>query len=317
MTCEDTPRRTGSPGLEDGRSPSDEPDGPTTDPCGPEAVPVSRFRARDSGKAMPTNDTSGPLFTNSSPSAALQRSLESRLRDAWDTNGSLEYALTWKAVDMPSGPPIFRLRARARRISDSGYSGWPSPKASNATGVGTRGAGGENLQTAAEMAGWPTPTKGNADGSQMAKDASATGRRPDGSKATVSLPQVASMAGWTTPQAHDTHPRGAGNRQNPKGGGACLAWDAKLAGWNQAGGALPADAAKVSGLPTISSTAETTRRVALSPEHSRWLMSFPAEWATYAPGREDWLKWQSLMVEVWGEPRNIVSARYVDTGTRS
>lgn len=32
---------------------------------------------------------------------------------------------------------------------------------------------------------------------------------------------------WTTPQAHDTNPRGAGNQENPNGGVACLAWDAK------------------------------------------------------------------------------------------
>lgn len=31
---------------------------------------------------------------------------------------------------------------------------------------------------------------------------------------------------WTTPQAHDVSPRGKGNRQNPKAGNACLAWDA-------------------------------------------------------------------------------------------
>jgi hypothetical protein len=42
---------------------------------------------------------------------------------------------------------------------------------------------------------------------------------------------AAQIAGWTTPQAHDTNPRGAGNRQNKKGGAACLAWDAKMAGW--------------------------------------------------------------------------------------
>lgn len=40
-----------------------------------------------------------------------------------------------------------------------------------------------------------------------------------------------SLKGWTTPQAHDSHPRGKGNRENPKGGGADLAWDAQLAGW--------------------------------------------------------------------------------------
>lgn len=44
------------------------------------------------------------------------------------------------------------------------------------------------------------------------------------------LRDEAPLAGWTTPQAHDTNPRGAGNRENPRGG-ACLGWDAKLAGW--------------------------------------------------------------------------------------
>lgn len=39
------------------------------------------------------------------------------------------------------------------------------------------------------------------------------------------------LSGWTTPQTHDTHPRGAGNRNNPNGGGACLGWDARAAGW--------------------------------------------------------------------------------------
>jgi hypothetical protein len=53
----------------------------------------------------------------------------------------------------------------------------------------------DQLPRQANLAGWPTPTKGNADGSQMAKDASPTGRRPDGSKATVSLNQVAQQAG--------------------------------------------------------------------------------------------------------------------------
>lgn len=35
---------------------------------------------------------------------------------------------------------------------------WPSPKANNHTGAGTRGEGGENLQTAAAFSTWPTPT---------------------------------------------------------------------------------------------------------------------------------------------------------------
>jgi len=40
-------------------------------------------------------------------------------------------------------------------------------------------------------------------GSQMAKDASTTGRRPDGSKATVSLNAVAVASGWPTTTSRD------------------------------------------------------------------------------------------------------------------
>ena len=42
-------------------------------------------------------------------------------------NGSPEYVLTWKEWDMISGPPICALRARARRISDKGFTGWGTP----------------------------------------------------------------------------------------------------------------------------------------------------------------------------------------------
>ena len=63
--------------LEDGSSLSESPDGGGE--CGPDHVLVSRFRAQDSGKAMSTNDTSGPLFTALSPSANLQWCLANRL----------------------------------------------------------------------------------------------------------------------------------------------------------------------------------------------------------------------------------------------
>ena len=51
-----------------------------------------------------------------------------------------------------------------------------------------------NMQVQA-FAGWPSPTVGNADGSQSSAGATLTGRRPDGSKATVSLNAVAKATG--------------------------------------------------------------------------------------------------------------------------
>ena len=93
--------------------------------------------------------------------------------------------------------------------------GWQTPKLPSGgtqTERTTPGGGLRKMEDqVALIAGWPTPTKGNADGSQMAKDASATGRRPDGSKATVSLNQVAkTLAGWGTPTS--TERSGQGDR---------------------------------------------------------------------------------------------------------
>ena len=194
MTSRDMTSAISSLESEDGLSPSGSPAGPTTDPHGPGPVPVSRFRALDSAKDMPINATSGPLFNLSSPSANLQWCLESRLQARMDVNGSPEFALTWSTWDMPAGPPIFRLRASARRTSDSGYggwlSGWTTPQANepNSRPRPSRAATGlttEYLGRQVHLAGWPTP---------MADD-------------------VARLAGWATPTARD-HKDGASDLTN-------------------------------------------------------------------------------------------------------
>lgn len=91
-------------------------------------------------------------------------------------------------------------------VRDADLASWCSPSArdwKDSPGMATTATspdGSERLRVdqlprQAQLTGWPTPTVGNASGSQMAKDASATGRRPDGSKATVSLGAVAKLAG--------------------------------------------------------------------------------------------------------------------------
>ena len=172
MPSETTASATSSPGSAAGRSPSGGPAGTTTDPYGLAPVPVSRFRALDSDKAMPTSDTSGPLFTASSPSAALQFALENKLEEILAGSGSPLYALIWRPLDMPSGLPILQLRALARRIYDSGCTGWPTPNAGPQNDTDTKwqerrervkaekknGNGfGLTLGMAAQMSGWATP----------------------------------------------------------------------------------------------------------------------------------------------------------------
>ena len=199
---EDTTKSTYSPASADGPSPSNSQDGP--DQSGPGLARVNRFQlqARRAQKTM--NAMSGRSSAASRQSARLQLSLVNKLLARMDVNGSTLYSLTWKSWDMPARAPICALRASGRHISDSAYGGWPTPCSQDGPKGGPN-QGTDRLPGAASLAGWPTPTKANADGSQAAKDASTTGRRPDGSTATVHLNAVARsvIAGWPTPVAHD------------------------------------------------------------------------------------------------------------------
>ena len=84
------------------------------------------------------------------------------------------------------------------------------------------------LGTMAHLAAWPTPLAGNADGSQAPKDASPTGKRTDGPKATVSLPTIARLASWPTPVAEDGESSGA---RLSRGTADTLTAVTRLAGW--------------------------------------------------------------------------------------
>ena len=127
-TSKALPSVTSSAAYSDGPTPCALPTGPKNAPSGPAPVPVSRFRARDNTKAMPTNDTCGPLFTRSSPSASLQRYLESRLRARLDVNGYAGCVQTWKVWDMPSGLPICHLQVSNPLRTENGFFGFhPTP----------------------------------------------------------------------------------------------------------------------------------------------------------------------------------------------
>lgn len=269
------------PELEDGPSHSNSPDGPTAPPFGQGVAPASRSPSPGAEKAQPTVATSGPSGSGSSASADLQSSLASKLRARLAGRGSGLYSLKWKTWDMPAREPICAQRASGRRTSGSGFIGWPSP------------------------------TVGNAMGSQAAKGASATGRRPDGSKATVSLNAVARLAGWCSPMSQD-HSRG-GKDPRPQDTGVPLSQQSPLAGWGtpaaqEAGGtpeqflsrkksavergcrlgvsltSLSLQAALADhGQEQSGGSAATVKRGQLNPEHSLWLMGFPAEWLWCAP----------------------------------
>lgn len=221
---------TFSQGLADGLTHCDWLDGRTLDRS-------LRGRALASHSAVPgddlaptTNATFGLLFAGSSPSYDLQSSLENRLRAQTDVNGSLEFDLTWKRWDMPSGPPICRLRASPRRTNGSGCSGWPTPY----TTIGPHGPRGvssnpshqsaKGLEAIARVVAWPTPRTPTG-GAESAHRKQELGRTNSGGGDL----QAAALTAWAASQSaehslavRDQPPESSGTASISTAGQTCL-----------------------------------------------------------------------------------------------
>lgn len=210
---------TGLQESEDGRSPSNSRIGLPSAKFGPHPFLVSRFRSQEQDKALSTDATSGPLFTASSPSAGLQSSLESRLRALMDVNGSPEFALTWRSLDMPSGPSLCRLAPSVRRTGGSGSTGapWPTPNTPNGGrspkgGMSMTGMTEDRIKrqvdlqhVARETAAWATPKSTDA---TAGPDFAMQTRHPS---AGLSLPTQAAFGPTPSGESAQTGKRGALN----------------------------------------------------------------------------------------------------------
>jgi hypothetical protein len=103
--------------------------------------------------------------------------------------------------------------------------------------------------------------------------ASATGRREDGSKITVSLPGVVKIVGtWPTPRSVD----GDKGTRTLEGCEKEIARKGRLDD-------LPSTIVHLSGPTPSGSPDQTENRGALNPAFPCWLMGYPIEWDACAP----------------------------------
>jgi len=127
MTCGATHSIISSPESADGLTPCVLPDGRMISPSGLAHALASLSHRQVKALGLQTSGIYGPPSITLSASAALQSSLESRLRISVRTLGSTSYRLTWTAWVTPSGVSRSRLRGSALRNSETGLIGWPTP----------------------------------------------------------------------------------------------------------------------------------------------------------------------------------------------
>lgn len=280
----DSPNATSSRALEDGATPSGLRDGQTIGQCGLEAVPASRLVSRDHNEDLKTPDTFGPSTRNLLGSAALQSSLENKLRA--QLHGSISCEVIWKRWDTPWGQSLWKPRARVRTITGIDIGLWPS-MTSNSPAKNYNEAGNSAGQVALRkiiIALWPTAT------SRDYKDGSA--------ESCKNVP-VNSLLGRAIhlglyPTIRENESTGSKVPPNRQGGKAVKSlvlamWSTLRATDGEKGGPRMSFGTGGSPLPSQASTECNLSNApmengggSLHPEFAGWEMGYPPEWLSCA-----------------------------------
>ena len=212
QTLKDLHSAISSQESEDGAEPYNSQDGVQVDLFGQEALPANHLVQQEAEKEKTTSDTYGLSSLISSESANLQRSLENRLRQLSDSDGSMIYKTTLKQKATPQGRSFFQLAASARTTKETDSflppNAWPTPRVADTNNLNNspsvvQARVTKGRATVAEIAShnvsaWPTPTAAIGGASKNPNNKlGINGGNP--------MATAASLVPWLTPTTSDTN----------------------------------------------------------------------------------------------------------------